>query len=78
MEKLEKESRGKYVDPQYDPSVYVCRFFSAGKCSHCGGDHYGYPFQGDKIADESGHLTEVPCPLQEQFQYCYEKKKGLR
>ena len=26
MEKLEKESRGKFVDSQYDPSVHVCRF----------------------------------------------------
>ena len=75
MEQLEQESRGKTVDPQYDPAVQVCRFFSARKCSHCRGDHYGYPSQGDKIADESGQLTDVPCPLQEQFQYSYGEKR---
>ena len=75
MELLEQGSRGKKVDPQYEPTNKVCRFFSAGKCSHCRGDHFGLPFQGSAIADESGQLTQVPCPLQEQFQYSYGQKK---
>ena len=75
MDQLERESRGKAVDPQYNPADKVCRFFAIGKCSHGRGDHYGYPFQRDKIADETGHLTEVPCPLQEQFQYSYGKSR---
>ena len=77
MEQLEQESRGKTVDPQYDPAVKVCRFFAAAKCSHCRGDHYGYPPQGDKIADESGQLTDVPCPIQEQFWYSYGEKRMI-
>ena len=70
-EQMEKESRVKAVDPQYNPSDQVCRFIPVARCPHCLGDHYGCPYQRDKIADSTGHLTIVPCPCQEHFLYSY-------
>ena len=71
MEKLERHSRGKYVDSRYESSPKICLFYSSSKCSHCIGDHYGLPFQRNKVKDENGILKEVPCLLQEQFQWSY-------
>ena len=42
---LEAECRAKHVDPRYNKSDVVCRFFPAGRCAHCRGDHFGNPEQ---------------------------------
>ena len=70
-ELLEKEGRAKYVNGDHDPSRKVTRFFAVGKCAHCFGDHFGYPSQSDPIANSDGHLTQVPCPIQDCFRNQY-------
>ena len=78
MTKLERESRQKKVDPTYEATANVCRFFSVSKCAHCNGDHYGVPYQRTPIADESNKLTSVQCPIQEHFQWQYGHDEVVR